>query len=145
MLEALDVSVSYGGFRALNGASAASRPRQHLGAGRAQRVGQVDAAEHDRRGARADGGRAASGWPPNSLGTAPRRMARNGIGHAFQTPRLARRLDGLPERDQFAANRINRASGSTNLFFNPSRVSRSRGKRIAACDAHASRRLDLAA
>jgi len=131
MLEALEVSVSYGSFRALNAVSLQAAPGSILGlvgpngSGKSTLLNAIAGVQEPTGGAlRLDGRTIPWGRPE--------RMARDGIGHAFQTPRLARRLTVF-QNVQFAAP-DQPGERLTDLFFNPSRAS-AREQAIAA-EAH---------
>jgi ABC-type branched-subunit amino acid transport system ATPase component len=140
MLEARDISVFYGGFRALRGVSLRAAPGSIVGL-----VGPNGSGKSTLLNVIAGVQRPASGrlsldnvMLPKGR---PERMARHGIGRAFQVPRLARRLTvfqnvliGAP--DQPGEHVIN-------LFLRPVRV-RAREKAIALAAHEALRRVDLA-
>ena len=140
MLEAADISVSYGGFRALRGVSLRAEPGRILGlvgpngSGKSTLLNVMSGVQ------RPDAGRLTLDGRAIAVGR-PDRAARAGIGRAFQVPRLARRLTvfqnvqiGAPDQPGEALN---------HLFLHPGRV-RLRERTIAAAAFEALHRVDLA-
>jgi ABC-type branched-subunit amino acid transport system ATPase component len=140
MLEAADISVSYGGFQALRNVSLRAGPGSIVGLVGPNGSGKstllnVMAGMH-----RPDSGSISLDGRPIPLGR-PERAARYGIRRAFQVPRLARRLTVFQNVQIGATDQ----PGETvaNLFLHPDRVTTR--ERAVAVDAHqALRRVDLA-
>jgi ABC-type branched-subunit amino acid transport system ATPase component len=140
MLEATDISVLYGGFRALRSVSLQAAPGSILGlvgpngSGKSTLLNVIAGVQRSASGSlRLDGQALPVGRPD--------RMAHAGIGHAFQVPRLARRLTVLQNVQIGAAHQ----SGErlADLFLHPSRV-RTRESEVTAAAHKALRRVDLA-
>ncbi len=140
MLEAADISVSYGGFRALRGVSLRAEPGRILGlvgpngSGKSTLLNVMSGVQRPDAGRLTLDGRAIATGRPD-------RAARAGIGRAFQVPRLARRLTvfqnaqiGAPDQPGEKLDR---------LFLQPGRVRR-RERAIAGAAYEALLRVDLA-
>ena len=140
MLEATDISVLYGGFQALRGVSLRAAPGSIVGlvgpngSGKSTLLNVIAGGQRPAAGSlRLDGHAIPMGRPE--------RMARHGIGRAFQVPRLARRLTvfqnvqiGAPDQP---GERV------SNLFLRPARV-RLRERAVSVAAHEALRRVDLA-
>jgi ABC-type branched-subunit amino acid transport system ATPase component len=139
MLEASDISVSYGGFRALRSVSVRAAPGSILGlvgpngSGKSTLLNVMSGVQ------RPDSGRLSLDGRPIPLGR-PDRAARHGIRRAFQVPRLARRLTVF-QNAQVGANDQPGEVLST-LFFRPGAV-RAGERRVAEAARAALRRVDL--
>jgi ABC-type branched-subunit amino acid transport system ATPase component len=140
MLEVNDISVLYGGFRALRGVSLRALPASILrlvgpnGSGKSTLLSVISGVQQPATG------RLQLDGQDIPMGRAER-MARHGIRRAFQVPRLARRLTVLQNvqigaPDQPGENIIN-------LFLRPRSV-RSRERVITAAAFEALSRVDLA-
>jgi ABC-type branched-subunit amino acid transport system ATPase component len=140
MLEASDISVLYGGFRAVRGASLRAGPGSIVGlvgpngSGKSTLLNVIAGVQRPATGSlRLDG-------HVIPLGRAER-MAHHGIGHAFQMPRLARRLTVLQNAQIGASDQL--GEQVINLFLHPLRV-QSRERAVTAAAVEALRRVDLA-
>jgi ABC-type branched-subunit amino acid transport system ATPase component len=140
MLEASDISVLYGGFRALRGVSLRALQGSILGlvgpngSGKSTLLNVIGGVQQPATGRlRLDG-------LDIPMGRAER-VARHGIRRAFQVPRLARRLTVLQNVQIGAPDQPGELI--TNLFLRPGRV-RSRERTIMASAFEALHRVDLA-
>jgi ABC-type branched-subunit amino acid transport system ATPase component len=139
MLEAIDISVLYGGFRALRGVSLRAAPGSIVGlvgpngSGKSTLLNVIAGVERPAMGSVRLDGRAIP------LGR-PERMALLGIGRAFQTPRLARRLTVFQNVQIGAPDQP--GEQVYNLFLRPTRV-RSRERAVSLAAHEALRRVDL--
>jgi ABC-type branched-subunit amino acid transport system ATPase component len=139
MLEAIDISVLYGGFRALRGVSLRAEPGRILGlvgpngSGKSTLLNVIAGVERPATGlVRLDG-------RPVPLGR-PERMAHYGIRRAFQTPRLARRLTVLQNVQIGAPDQP--GENLRDLFLRPGRV-RARERAVTSAARQALARVDL--
>ena len=139
MLEAVDISVLYGGFRALRNVSLRAAPGSIVGlvgpngSGKSTLLNVIAGVERPATGSVRLDGRAIP------LGR-PERMALRGIGRAFQAPRLARRLTVFQNVQIGAPHQP--GEQVHNLFLHPGRVG-SRERAISAAAHAALRRVDL--
>jgi ABC-type branched-subunit amino acid transport system ATPase component len=140
MLEGNDISVLYGGFRALRGVSLRASPGSILGlvgpngSGKSTLLNVIAGVQRPSGGGLRLDGRALP------LGR-PDRMALAGIGHAFQVPRLARRLTVLQNTQIGAADQP--GERIADVFLRPARVRR-RESAVTAAAHQALARVDLA-
>jgi ABC-type branched-subunit amino acid transport system ATPase component len=140
MLEAAEITVLYGGFRALDRVSLRAAPGSIVGlvgpngSGKSTLLNVIAGIQRPAGGALRLDGR------DIKLGR-PERVARQGIGRAFQMPRLARRLTVFQNTQIGARDQPGEAIG--NLLLRPARV-RARERAIAAAAHDALRRVDLA-
>ncbi|HEX4764832.1 MAG TPA: ABC transporter ATP-binding protein [Lichenihabitans sp.] len=139
MLDVSDITVLYGGFRALRGVSLRAAPGSIVGlvgpngSGKSTLLNVVAGVQRPVAGSlRLDGRLIPFG--------APERMAHHGIGRTFQVPRLARRLTVF-QNVQIGA-RDQPGETVANLVLRPARV-RSREREIAAAAHEALRRVEL--
>jgi ABC-type branched-subunit amino acid transport system ATPase component len=140
MLEAVDISVLYGGFQALRGVSLRAAPGSIVGL-----VGPNGSGKSTLLNVIAGGQRPAAGslrldGRPLPLGR-PERMAGAGVGRAFQVPRLARRLTVF--QNVQIGDPHQPGESLIQLFLRPGRVSQ-REQAISATAHEALRRVDLA-
>lgn len=140
MLEAADICVSYGGFRALRNVAVRAEAGRILGlvgpngSGKSTLLNVLSGVRRPESGCLSLDGRTIP------LGR-PDRVARHGIGRTFQAPRIARRLTvqqnvqvGAPDQP---GERLD------DLFLRPGRVRR-RERAIAAAALETLHRVDLA-
>jgi ABC-type branched-subunit amino acid transport system ATPase component len=140
MLEARDITVLYGGFQALRGVSLHAAAGSIVGlvgpngSGKSTLLNVIAGVQAPATGSvRLDGRALPLGRPDH--------MARNGIGRAFQVPRLARRLTVLQNAEIGAPQQPGESIG--NLFLRPGLV-RTSERRVATAALEALRRVDLA-
>jgi ABC-type branched-subunit amino acid transport system ATPase component len=140
MLEATDISVLYGGFRALNGVSLRAEPGRILGlvgpngSGKSTLLNVLSGIQRPASGGlRLDRRDIALGRPEV--------VARAGIGRAFQVPRLARRLTVFQNAQIGARDQPGEAIGA--LFLRPRHV-QARERAVSVAAHEALRRVDLA-
>ena len=140
MLEATDITVLYAGFRALRSVSLRAAPGSILGlvgpngSGKSTLLNVIAGVQRPSSGSLQLDGHALP------LGR-PDRMAHSGIGHAFQVPRLARRLTVLQNAQIGAVDQP--GERVADVFLRPSRV-RTREIDVTAAAHAALRRVDLA-
>ncbi len=140
MLQAADISVSYGGFRALRSVSLRADPGSILGLVGPNGSGKSTLLNVLAGVQRPDSGNVSLDGRAIPMGK-PERAARSGIGRAFQIPRLARKLTVFQNVQIGAPDQPGEALA--NLFFAPVRV-RLRERAVAALAHEALRRVDLA-
>jgi ABC-type branched-subunit amino acid transport system ATPase component len=139
MLEAADISVSYGGFRALRTVSLRAGAGRILGlvgpngSGKSTLLNVMSGVQ------RPDAGRLSLDGRPLPTGR-PDRVARDGIARAFQVPRLARRLTVLQNVQIGAVQQPGEMVA--NLFLRPGAVRR-RERALGVDAREALRRVDL--
>lgn len=119
MLTATDISLSFGGFKALNGISMEANPGTVTGligpngSGKSTLLNVIGGVYVPDSGeVRLNGARLPLGWPD--------RVAKQGIGRTFQVPRLAHRLTVF--QNMLAGERDHCGEQLYNLFLRPAKV-----------------------
>jgi ABC-type branched-subunit amino acid transport system ATPase component len=140
MLNVLDLSVSFGGFRALRGVSLHADPGCIVGLVGPNGSGKSTLLDVVSGVCEAEGGEVRLDGVPLPLGR-PEKVAARGIGRAFQVPRLARRLTVF--QNVMIGARGQPGERLPDLFGRPGRVAR-REREVEAAARQVLHRIDLA-